>query len=445
MKDKKLFVAILLLISLSYFFMFSFIKFSLLTSSLAVVIIYYIIIFNKKYDIECILILLVFNHVLIPTINQINTNYWVEINVLIKYIPLLIIIIKQIICHHKIEHKKFLIMLIYLLFSIIQSSYDFSISMEVVKDRLFPLAYIILIIAFTQEEKYNCKNIVKILRLALILSLCTYFIPNYMDTVKDLIESGFISNVPVYNIEYMQGGNFLRNQGVVFDPRLLGCIAYLLFFISVKDKNKFDLFLSLVVSITCFSRGNVVVLITIIVGKFILMRKVPSYKSIIATSIIIVLSIPICFLIYNSIGDKYNNYFKTFNIFSSERNVINQRQELSDMALVEAKKHILVGNGVGWVSSKNNIVFGYTYYNVVSDAYYSILLAEIGIVGMILFFAQLIKLFNCKNALNFSFLIGFCIQLIGTDVPDSSSDFIYIGILIYIFTGCYMQNKKNIE
>jgi uncharacterized membrane protein YiaA len=72
-----------------------------------------------------------------------------------------------------------------------------------------------------------------------------------------------------------------------------------------------------------------------------------------------------------------------------------------------------------------------------------VLLAEMGIVGSLLYFLFLLEVFFSPNLLNIALILGFVIQLLGTDIPDMR--FYYFAILVIVYLGNLKLRENTIK
>lgn len=446
--EKKLVISITYLSCVTYLFMYINIEISSMISLLILILSFIKVIFGKKYDIETYLVIMLFNHVLVPSIAIINNSLWNVSNTLLKFGLFLIIIIKMMKNNQLIIHRKLKFTYIYSLLMLIWSIYDFSISTSTLMKRFVPFAFLIIFLFFKHinDEILDIKLIYKVLRIIIVFSLIAYIMPNYVETTRNLIESGIIANQPVFNIQYILFGKLPRNMGIAFDARILGITSYLFLFIIIKYNfgSKLDFPLAILVSLSCFSRGATVVMLMILLGHLYYIIKGSKYRlSLIIFSTCIIVLISAIFLVSERYSKLYNSdqvtYLSSFNIFS-ERNVFTQRKVLRDMAIEEYKKKPILGNGLGWVTSKTAKAFINENFSAATDAYFNGLLAEVGIIGLIVFLMSYVEIFNIKKSINIFLFIGFMLHLTGTNIPDSGSDYVYI--LFIIFSSCVINDRN---
>ena len=147
----------------------------------------------------------------------------------------------------------------------------------------------------------------------------------------------------------------------------------------------------------------------------------------------------------------FKKFTSSFNPLA-EKNVFSQRGAFTKYSLDKFFENPL-GKGIGALSSPkadNKIYAGITnlhkavpdkiYYFTVSDAYLAMSLAEKGIIGFILMLLSFSELFfHNRSRLSLLFLIGFYINLIGTDIPKQG---FYYFVIILIYYGLSLKNEK---
>ena len=83
-------------------------------------------------------------------------------------------------------------------------------------------------------------------------------------------------------------------------------------------------------------------------------------------------------------------------------------------------------------------------YNKVGDAYLALSLAEKGIIGFVLMLLSFNEIFySNRNRLSLFFLIGFYINLIGTDIPKQGFFYFIILIVYYGASQIQIHEKHN--
>src|SRR5690606_11207616 len=158
--------------------------------------------------------------------------------------------------------------------------------------------------------------------------------------------------------------------------------------------------------------------------------QVYKYKFIATLSIIIVVSIIFLGVAESVLPPHAVRFVKSFNP-KSKTNAISQRSSFSDYSIEAFKEKPVFGHGVGALSSSTidrNLIVDRVEVPAVTDAYWYILLAEMGLFGFLLYLLFLFEVFYSVNLLNVGLLLGFTVQLLGTDIPDTR--FYYFAILV---------------
>jgi O-Antigen ligase len=219
----------------------------------------------------------------------------------------------------------------------------------------------------------------------------------------------------------------------------------LIVFFLKKKYNLFDLILIVSVIMVTYSRGPFLILCLVLLPFFF---KKENY--VLRNLKYMAIILPIIFFKYynphNNYGMNDTGYLSSFNPYADD-NAISQRGEFMKYSYNKFLEQPM-GRGIGAMSSRNadnNIHFYHegellvTYHNV-TDAYYTLSLAEKGIIGIILFFLSCFEIyFNRRYLMSFFVSAGFAINMIGTDIPKEG--FFYFVIIVIIF----QLNKKADE
>ena len=406
-------------------------------------LVYYYQIINKKYEVY------LFGIIICRTMNGfliINNDVAYDIiNILICYLPLLIFCFQSfrrrafISLDFLLRYKFTLIIIVYYSFlSIINIEY----SSYVIKARVLPLIFFAISILYIQPE-INFKRLQSYIRCMLIASLILYLFIDYADRTAFLYSDLNVLKLPIEQALV----NFLdlsKNFGTVYDARIWGIICYLYILIAIKNKYTnnysvfyFDIILALAVSITTLSRGGIIVACMITISYFI--NKITISKLI----IFVLLTSMGLILIYFS-TENIDKFIDTFNLKNSA-NAIEQRSMFLDYAYSQFKEHPIFGLGLGYLKSGNINSLDVGNGNI-SDAFWFIISAETGIVGLILLILFYLEVIIKKNIVVICFTIGFFIQLYGTDVPDMGIFYFYFLIIVHLlFKNINFTRKNNYE
>ena len=339
------------------------------------------------------------------------------------------------------QYKFGILFLIFLTFGLFT---NISIVYDLVSKRYLPLLFFFLFLLYRSSYKINTEELIKFFRTIFIAMIILYFYENYLPITKSLIESDTIFSVSLpknsYSLVYL---SITRNMGIFWDHRILAIFSYLyLILILAYKKNNYlpDILISFLVVLSSTSRGGIITYLLILLTFIIHKGQIRNF--IVGAILLIILTLG--FNVSKKLIDVNKlNFLKSFNI-TSQYNALSQRKVFSSIALEAFRKKPIFGNGVGFLSSINierNLYVDGTYIPAVGDAYWYILLAEMGIVGLLLYFLFLVEVFNSFNLFNIALFFGFCIQLLGTDIPDMR--FYYYSILVIVFLVNEKLSGKN--
>jgi len=311
---------------------------------------------------------------------------------------------------------------------------NFSISYDLITKRYLPFVLFLLFLVFFKRSDFNVYGLIRFLRATFFASFLLYFSSSYLPLTRTLIESDSVFSVASepnsYSLIYM---SFTRNMGFFWDHRILAIYSYLYLLLVIAYKPKYfrlDILLSLIIVITTTSRGGMVTYVLIL---FVYLLQVYRVRLLIFLGIS-ALGLVVALIIAGTFLPSSTLYFlNSFNP-NSEYNAMSQRQFFSDYALEAFKEKPVFGNGVGFLSSHlidRNLVVDGAKVPAVTDAYWYVLLAEMGIVGFVMYLLFLVEVFYSNKLLSIALLIGFSIQLLGTDIPDMR--FYYFAILVTVY------------
>lgn len=398
---------------------------------------FYLIFRKKRYE------LILINIIASRTVNAFfildNPQFYDIINWTFTLIPALILIIIKveiIIAFYKSRIKKYKYSFFFLLIMVIYSLINPSDLVFIFNVRVLPFILFILLLPII-AEKINFTRLMYFYIIYFGLTLFVFFQPTYHETEYYLLTQKAILRENI--ISYQSSlGDLLRNQGVTFDARLTGIFSYIFLmiflFFGKKHIKIIGAILAFTIVLLTLSRGATIVALLIIIG-FIF--EYASILKILKNSVLILLSV---FLVgYLAIELKIvdSEYLNTFNIISSdETNAISQRNFMAEFAKEKFMENPF-GMGMGALKANEFDLF---YASKVSDAYWYILLAEIGFIGVFFFFMSCYELiFFSKSAVVKFFFVGYLIQLYGTDIPDSRIFYLPIIMLLHQI----VLKKKN--
>lgn len=296
------------------------------------------------------------------------------------------------------------------------------------------LFFALFLIVFTRIKDFNITGMVQFFRSVFLASILAYFFSNYLQTTLELMESdltfSIASESQTYSFTYF---SFTRNMGPTWDHRIMAIMAYLYLLLTIIERPKYfklDIILSAIVVITTLSRGAIVTYSFILLAFFYINGK--TRLIITMASVGLVLFVIVLFS-GSLLSDSAAEYLNSFNPLA-ENNAFEQRSGFAHHAIDEFKESPIVGNGVGYLSSKlinRQIVVENAIYPIATDAFWYILLAEMGILGFLLYLLLLKEVFLTSNLLLVALFLGFSIQLMGTDIPDMR--FYYFAVLVLVF------------
>lgn len=411
-----------------------------------VVLISYYRIFIKQ-NITTAIILILISRLIMGLFLPHNDLAFDVLNVMCNFLPLTYLIAITYLKSDKLIKQRFLSLkwtILYvsylLIFGLITITYTISVFVE----EILPLILFLMLILIKPNHKIDYEYLLKFFRYAFIGCLVIYLSPHFESQFRHLFGGGFIYKDEVNpNPFYVNRGKIPRNMGFVFDFRILGqfsAVYLLILYYTKKTTKYFDVALLITIAILTFSRGPIVLLALVLFAIYG-PKKVRLTKRLFVISGVTILML-ISGIVYSLNSPTISKYLLTFNPFS-EKSAFSQREMFLDYSLNKFYKNPL-GNGIGSLSSPkaDNVIFaGYTnfhkeipdpvYYYRVTDAYLAMSLAEKGIIGFILLMLSIVEIFYTnKNRISFFFLIGFLINLLGTDIPKQG--FFYF-VLIFLY------------
>lgn len=335
---------------------------------------------------------------------------YTELNILTNYLPALIYILAG-----KKNHQEqsaiykypwtFAYGLILLVYSLLIEANP----MQVLGDRLLPFLFILFFLFKIPNEPRFRHDFLRLMRYLVVATLIVSALPNYLELAHQYLKTGIVFGTESASSIYL--GSIPRVMGPLWDPRLFGtvCALYLAVFLSIQEsqKSRFDAILALAGVSLSLSRGAIVLTVLIIIFYFFIKdSEERNTKKLLA----IFVTIPSILFIVSIFGD---NVFIVNNV-----NPFEQRSDFFWYAINRFVENPL-GSGVG---SMRDIPGGVAVldakYFAVTDAYLSILLAEIGFLGFVIFLLSFRELIWGKGLLSKALFIGLLIQMLGTDVGD---------------------------
>lgn len=380
------------------------------------------------------------------------------LNVICNYLPVLIIITYSYIGKNGFEKTRLISLkftLLYVAFLLLFSFFTLNLAISVFPKETLPILLFVILAIVKADEGINYFYLLKFFRYSFFACVIIYLHPNFGDQIIMLSNKSVIFKDEVANIlNFFVKRTIPRNPGFVYDFRIMGQFAsiyLLLLYYLGKKRNYFDLFLLITVAILSFSRGPIVLLMLLLFVIYIY-RPIKITRGVILASFITVL-IVIFGIVQIANNQVLQKHLASYNPFT-KGNAIEQRGMFLTYSWNKFKANPL-GNGIGSLSSpkaNNKIYAGLTnfhkavpdkvYYYSVTDAYLAMSLAEKGIIGFMLMLFSFSEIFySNKSKLSLFFLIGFYINIIGTDIPKQG--FFYLVILMIYYGTSQIQIHKN--
>lgn len=408
-----------------------------------------------KRDITTVLILMLSSRLIMgPFIINSNMSFNI-LNLLCNYIPLSIILMYNFSNLKRINLKRvnglkwtILFVLFMLLFSLIHPSYAIT---EFSKEVL-PLLLFLLVVFTKAEAQINYYYLLNFFRFTFLACIVIYLSPFFYNQMRYLFSGAVIFKEPSHMIALRINHVIPRNTGFVFDFRMMGqlaCLYFIVLYFLNKIKSYWDLVLLITVAVLTFSRGPIVILVLLLLAAY-LPEKIKITKRVLFVGFTIFI-LTISGIVYILNDKNLQKFVSTLNPFA-EKNAFSQRGGFTTYSLNRFYENPL-GMGVGALSSTNSehkIYSGITnlhkkvpdkiYYNKVTDAYLAMSLAEKGIIGFVLMLLSFSEIFySNKNRLSLFFLVGFYINLFGTDIPKQG---FYYFVIILIYYGLSVKDEK---
>lgn len=387
-----------------------------------------------------------------------NSTVFNIMNAVCNYIPIFLYLYLKPLHFRKPNYElisKYKWTIIYTVALLVLCFYNLSYAVTEFPHEILPLVLLCFTICFSSTH-VNIDHILNFFRFSFLASLIIYCIPGYDVKADQLLRNSIVFKEPTI-LPLKLDAILTKQMGFVFDWRIMGQLAVIYLLILIINKkgrlHLLDHTLLVLVLITTFSRGPVVMALLVYAGLFVnrVLHKNWSYGFLIlAISSIVAVYIGVNYISANSstIKEFASSFFS-----GSRNNAIEQREGFAFYAVERSEGHRLQGLGIGALSSKNaynKIYFGYRdkekkhklYYEKVGDAYWALSLGEKGILVLILFIVSSIEIFyRYKNLIFAFFYIGFAINLIGTDVPKEAM--YYFCILIIVINIKYSEGSVS--
>lgn len=426
-----------MLIGVSYLLMFDGYKYVWLINNIVIIMAYYLLV--KYQTVVIVVILILSSRVLNGFLGVNGSNSYSYGIVITTYLPMLVFILlktKKSTCFKLKDINKIKFAIIFIFYSILSFIFNINTAYPMLTKNIIPLSYFIIFSVFYYKEYQAIKitHVVIYFRVILLFSLVVYFRPDYYLVYSSLMQSGYVFGVPVVQ-PFSDYFGFIRNHGIFFDGRIFGIFIYTYLYVLMQSKKKIQIIEILMLSIitlTTVSRGNIIVffgLMSIYAFKQMLFIKR------VAFFLVVVL---IGVLLLNNTGavssESLSNFISSFNIIG-ENNAFSQREGFSEYAIAKFTERPLFGYGLGSLTARDTIErhvkVGSVYYNTVSDAYLFTILAELGLLGFVLFLLSLIDIIISRyDILSVGFFLLFLSHMIGTDIPNISMPYFCLLLLL---------------
>jgi hypothetical protein len=415
---------------------------------------YYRIIFKR--DITAVIILMLSARLIMGPFMPGNSLAFNVLNVLCNYLPVVIIIIFSYSTIKTLDAKRlsaFKWTTVFVLFILLFSLLNIKYAITEFSKEILPLILFLILVIVKKDQQLDYQYLLKFFRFTFIACVVIYISPHFYQQMYALFAEGIIfkERVPMMILSVFR--EIPRNTGYVFDFRILGqlaCLYLIVLYYLRKTKNYWDVALLSIVCILTFSRGPILILLLLMVGIYAPHRnKVTKRQLIVIASSFVIL---IVVTIYSFNNETIQKYINSFNPASKE-SAISQRGAFISYSMDRFYEKPY-GNGIGSLSSSNaniSVFAGYTnlhkkvpdkvIYKRVGDAYLALSLAEKGIIGFVLMLLSMIEIFySNRDRVSLFFMIGFMLNLIGTDIPKQG--FFYF-TLIFIYYGISQYNKSE--
>lgn len=321
--------------------------------------------------------------------------------------------------------------IVLLIFSL-TSGFD---AITVLGNRLLPFFLFLLFLMRGTDDDRLLEDFIPLMRYLVLASIIVRLFPGYLEQTLQYLEGGFVFGTAA--LTSVKLGDLIRGVGPFWDPRLLGIMSVLYFAIVLSSIKRIGLGLDFIISFTgvaiSLSRGSIGISVLLILILFF--TNTTRAKLSVA---FLVMSLIVVFSPYFM-----DNYLERI-YFSNGVNPFEQRFGFTQAAIAKFLENPM-GSGVG---SMRNISIGIdvagAQYFVVSDAYWAILLAEIGIIGVVIFLLSFREIFWGNNPVSKGLFLGFIIQMIGTDIGDFSMYYLVILVVGKALCGVALARKKDI-
>lgn len=293
-------------------------------------------------------------------------------------------------------------------------------AMAVLGDRLLPLFLFLVFLMRGTETGRFLEDFISLMRFLIIATILVISLPGYLELAINYLQDGVVFGAEGKTSIVL--GELARGLGPFWDPRILGTMSSL-YLAAVLSSEKesiswLDLILALAGVTISLSRGAIV--LSAVIVLLFLSTKITRGK---LFAIFIAMFSTAIFGPY--LYEKF--LLAVFNV--NDVNPLSQRSGFAEAAFMKFLENPL-GSGIGSMRNLSSgiDVLGAQYF-AITDAYWSILLAEIGIIGILVFFLSLREIFWFGSPVSRGLFLGLLIQMIGTDVGDFGMFYLVIMIV----------------
>jgi hypothetical protein len=380
-----------------------------------------------KYDITVLLILIIYSRVIVGYSASGNNSVYNILNFLVNYLPF-ILCLKTPNFRLNIKRKYTIIYVFCMFLSVLLVS---SWSTPTFIKRFIPMLFFVCM----AHNKITINPKV-FLFVFFNLGLATIFVfltTEYNAISLDLLGSGMVFKTKSEFIPSL--ADLVRVMGPFYDPRIFGLFLNISLVYAFRYAEKglirsLTIVLSLLLLGLSLSRGGILTGLIIVIYHY---YKVARMRLLIGLSGIALFS---GLVFFDELLDLYDAIFNF-----GGNNPIQQR---SGFIVTGLKMFISRpwGHGLGYLTNlTEGVVVGSATYYYITDAFYSIQLVELGIIGFIAFILSTVEIFFYKKDQYLKvFSVGLIIQMIGTDIPDFAMYYLLFLMIIVRLNSINLSN-----
>jgi hypothetical protein len=293
---------------------------------------------------------------------------------------------------------------------------------------------------------FPVQRLMLFFRYIFLAMIAFYFVPGYGDAARELLVDGVVFKSAIESNQYFILDTYFRNLGMFWDCRILGLFCLVAIYIALVHKPKgwgWDLLLSYAALMSSFARGPMAIGVIIGLYAFIFGARVSWPWRLTRLASTVLVATFIAGVLYMS---PLQSYIESFSLLSDD-GALGQRVGFREYAIERFIENPL-GHGLGYLKSPDidrSITIGNGALSRASDAFWFILLAEVGIFGTILFALSFWEIIYRRSAYTFLLLGGLAIQLLGTDVPDMGAYYFVFLLLICCDFKAVKDDEPNLS